>query len=153
MSEGSAPDSYRFSCDIDAAREEYVTTRLIAFNKPHASPLWQNPPPPPAPLQVYVTDTHERVIGGLIGRTHAIPEWLEISVLWVDEALRQRGIGRQLMQMAETQARQRACRFAKLSTANYQAPGFYQKLGYRLYGTLEDLPRGDTGYYFWKALL
>lgn len=86
------------------------------------------------------------------GRTHAIPEWLEISVLWVDEALRRHGIGRQLMHMAETQARQRERRFAKLSTASYQAPGFYQKLGYRLYGTLEDFPRGDTAYYYWKAL-
>jgi len=73
MTEVSAPDSLRFSFDVDAAHEDYVTTRLVEFNKPFASPFWQNPPQPRAPLQIYVTDTHEGIIGGLIGRTNAIP--------------------------------------------------------------------------------
>lgn len=70
----------------------------------HHYSAWDNPPHPRAPLQIYVIDMHEVIIGGLIGRTHAIPEWLEISVIWVDEAMRGRSIGRQLMQLAETQA-------------------------------------------------
>jgi ribosomal protein S18 acetylase RimI-like enzyme len=152
MTETSTPDSYRFSSDSDEAYEEYVTTKLVEFNKPLASPLWQNPPHPRAPLQIYVIDRHEIVVGGLIGRTHAIPEWLEISIIWVDETVRGRGIGRQLMQLAETQARQRGCLFVRLSTAQYQAPGFYQKLGYTVYGTLANLPRGETAYYLWKEL-
>jgi ribosomal protein S18 acetylase RimI-like enzyme len=145
-------DIYRFSLDIDDVHEDYVTAKLVEFNKPYASPLWQNPPHPRAPLQVYVTNADDVVIGGLIGRTHAIPEWLEISVIWVDEAMRGRGIGRKLMQLAETQARQRGCRFARLTTSQYQAPGFYQKLGYILYGTLANVPRGETDYFFWKEL-
>jgi hypothetical protein len=44
MSEISALDSYRFSFDVDEAREDYGSNRLIEFNKPYASPLWQNPP-------------------------------------------------------------------------------------------------------------
>ena len=73
MTEVSAPDSLRFSFDVDAAHEDYVTTRLVEFNKPFASPVWQSPPQPRAPLQIYVTDTHEGIIGVLIGRTNAIP--------------------------------------------------------------------------------
>jgi ribosomal protein S18 acetylase RimI-like enzyme len=45
------------------------------------------------------------------------------------------------------------CRYARLATGNYQAPAFYQKLGYTLYGTLEHCPPGETAFYFWKLLV
>lgn len=143
---------YSFSDEPDEAREDYVTNKLIEFNQPHASPLWKNPPQPRAPLHVYAADAQGGVVGGLIGRTNAVPEWLEISVIWVDEAARGQGVGRQLMQRAEDMARARGCHFARLSTANYQAPGFYEKLGYQRYGTLADFPRGETDYYYSKRL-
>ena len=97
-------------------------------------------------------DQEQTVVGGLIGRTHSIPEWLEVSVVWVDEAWRGRGLGRELMMRAEQEARRRSCRYARLATSDFQAPDFYRKLGYALYGTLENCPRGVTVYYFRKDL-
>lgn len=152
MIKSPAYEPYQFSIEIDEAREEYVTTKLVEYNKPFASPLWDNPPHPRAPLQIYVTDTQGIIMGGLIGRTHAIPEWLEITVIWVNEAMRGHGIGRELMRLAEAEAQERGCHFVKLSTSHYQAPEFYYKLGYRLYGKLENLPRGETDYFFTKEL-
>ena len=34
-----------------------------------------------------------------------------------------------------------------------QAPGFYSRLGYELYGTLENCPPGTTVFYFRKDLV
>ena len=73
-------------------------------------------------------------------------------MIWVDETLRRQGFGRQLLERAEKEARMRDCRYARLATSDYQAPGFYQKLGYTLYGQLENCPPGETAYYFWKDL-
>ena len=56
------------------------------------------------------------------------------------------------MMQAEQEARRRGCRYARLATGNYQAPDFYPKLGYVLYGTLENCPAGVTVYYFYKEL-
>jgi ribosomal protein S18 acetylase RimI-like enzyme len=41
---------------------------------------------------------------------------------------------------------------ARLATSNFQAPGFYERLGYSLYGKLENCPPGETAYYYWKEL-
>jgi ribosomal protein S18 acetylase RimI-like enzyme len=104
------------------------------------------------PIQLYVLDREGAVVGGLIGRTHHIPTWLEITVLWVDEATRGQGLGRQLMERAEEEARARGCRAARTATSDFSAPGFYERLGYRLYGRLEDCPPGETVYYYRKDL-
>ncbi len=92
-------------------------------------------------------------MGGLVGRTNEIPEWLEVSALWVAEDKRGQGIGRRLMRLAEKEGKRRGCRYARLATGDYQAPDFYRKAGYRLYGKLEDCPRGETVYYFCKELI
>jgi GNAT superfamily N-acetyltransferase len=56
------------------------------------------------------------------------------------------------MERAEREALRRGCHYARLATGNFQAPVFYQKLGYTLYGTLENCPPGETVFYFWKKL-
>jgi GNAT superfamily N-acetyltransferase len=93
------------------------------------------------------------VVGGLIGRTNEIPEWLEVSVIWVAEDKRGQGTGHHLMGLAEEEAKRRGCRYARLATGDYQAPDFYRRVGYRLYGKLGNCPRGDTVYYFYKELV
>ncbi|HEV2375732.1 MAG TPA: GNAT family N-acetyltransferase [Streptosporangiaceae bacterium] len=107
---------------------------------------------PPLPVQVTILDSDGNICGGLIGRTHAIPQWLEITVIWVDAAIRGQGLGRRLITEAEGEARQRGCRYARAITSNFQGPCFYPKLGYKLYGTLENCPPGETVLYFWKDL-
>ena len=92
-------------------------------------------------------------MGGLIGRTNEVPEWLEVSVIWVAEDRRGQGTGRQLMRLAEEEAKRRGCRYARLATGDYQAPDFYHKVGYRLYGELQNCPRGETVYYSCKELV
>jgi GNAT superfamily N-acetyltransferase len=72
--------------------------------------------------------------------------------LWVAERYRKHGIGSQLMSSAETTARERYCRAAYLDTFTFQAPIFYERLGYREFGRLHDFPPGHARIWFWKAL-
>ena len=153
MSASSEPSRCSFILELCEERSEYVINQLREFNRPRKSPLWLNPPQPSAPLQVYALDEKGSVVGGLVGRTNEIPEWLEVSVVWVAEDRRKQGTGHHLMCLAEEEAKRRGCRYARLATGDYQAPDFYRKVGYRLYGELLNCPRGETVYYFYKELV
>ncbi len=77
---------------------------------------------------------------------------MHIDSLWVDESIREQDFGSQLMLMAEDEARKRNCTIAYTDTFSWQAPGFYEKLGYTLYGKLEDFPEDNALSYYSKKL-
>lgn len=151
MTQEENQDRYLFDQTVSEQRADYLTNQLVAFNQAHSTAL-HIVHHEALPLHLSVLDRTGTVLGGILGRTHAIPLWFEISVIWVDERLRHQGLGRRLMEQAEREAYQRGCRYARLATSNFQAPAFYQKLGYALYGTLEHCPPGETVFYFWKEL-
>ncbi|MBV9233691.1 MAG: GNAT family N-acetyltransferase, partial [Candidatus Eremiobacteraeota bacterium] len=79
-------------------------------------------------------------------------EWLFLDWLWVHESLRHLGIGSDLMERAELIARESGCRGVFLSTYSFQAPRFYQRLGYKEFGRLDDMPPGHSRIWFAKRL-
>jgi GNAT superfamily N-acetyltransferase len=86
--------------------------------------------------------------GGVSGVIYC--NWLFVDGLWVDDGLRLRGIGAELMKRAENHAIGRGCHSAWLKT--FQARGFYEAVGYELFGTLENYPPGQSQYFLRKAL-
>jgi hypothetical protein len=56
------------------------------------------------------------------------------------------------MAAMEDAAQRRGCRAAWLDTFSFQAPGFYQALGYRAFGELAGYPPGHTRHFLWKPL-
>ena len=78
--------------------------------------------------------------------------WLYVDLLWVHEDHRSSGLGTKLMQTIEDEARRRGCHSAYLNTFSYQARPFYEKLGYVVFGTLKEFPRGHERYYMTKRL-
>ena len=52
----------------------------------------------------------------------------------------------------ERLAHERRCSYCYLDTFSFQARPFYEKLGYKVFGTLEDHPKGHTHYFMKKAL-
>ena len=66
----------------------------------------------------------------------------ELRQVWVDEAWRGHGLGRRLMDRAVQEARARGCAQVFLTTYDFQAPGFYAKLGFRPIAELPDKPLG-----------
>ena len=53
---------------------------------------------------------------------------------------------------AETEAKARGCRRATLDTYSFQAPAFYQRLGYKIVAAVDDLPAGHKHYTLVKDL-
>ena len=65
-----------------------------------------------------------------------------IRYLFVSENMRGRGQGTRLMRAVETEAKSRGCRQIVLETHDFQAPGFYQKLGFTIVGRVDNYPQG-----------
>ena len=102
------------------------------------------------PLNIYVEDDSGELMAGLVGETFG--NWLEIEYLFVKEDIRGQGIGSQLLQQAESEAKKRNCRFAFVNTYHFQAPAFYQKYGYKEVFTLKDYPYTGQRHYYQKDL-
>jgi GNAT superfamily N-acetyltransferase len=102
------------------------------------------------PLIIALDDAEGHVIGGLWGRTAL--DWLFVELLFVPESLRGQGVGTSVMQRAETEALRRGCHSVWLDTLEFQARGFYERLGYTCFGELSDYPAGYHRYFMKKQL-
>ena len=90
------------------------------------------------------------VVGGLWGATGY--GWLFTQLLVVPEQARGQGVGRRLLLQAEDEARARGCPGAWLDTFAFQARGFYEGLGYQVFGQIDEYPVGHARYFLRKAL-
>ncbi len=97
-----------------------------------------------------VKDDSGRVLGGAILQSY----WKEtyVELLWLSDRARRKGYGRQLMQEAERRARRRGSKLMHLNTYSFQAPGFYEKLGFRRFGGMSGSPPGASRHYYVKQL-
>ncbi len=94
-------------------------------------------------LSVLVLDAaSSEVVGGLLGRTSL--GIFFIDLFFLPQAFRGDRIGTQIIEQAEAEARKRGCSAAVLYTITFQAPGFYERCGYRVLGRIECQPPGHT---------
>ena len=101
-------------------------------------------------LNLYAEDDSGELMAGLVAETFG--NWLEIEYLFVKEDLRGQGIGSQLLQQAESEAKKRNCRYVFVNTYQFQAPAFYQKQGYKEVFSLKDYPYTGQRHYYQKDL-
>jgi GNAT superfamily N-acetyltransferase len=92
----------------------------------------------------------QEIMGGVLGEVYW--EWLHIDLLWVSDDLRGRGHGGRLLMQIEEEARQRGAKQVYLDTFSFQAPAFYERHGYQVFGALEDFPPGHQRYFMTKQL-
>jgi len=80
--------------------------------------------------------------------------WNAMSIrdLWVKEAYRNKGYATALMNAVEKDARDFGCILSHLETFNPQMRKMCEKLGYTVYGTMENYPEGHSRYYMSKKL-
>lgn len=102
------------------------------------------------PLSVMARDARGALVGGVIGSVNW--NWLHVGLVWVSASHRRTGLGRRLMAEIERAAVARGCTHAHLDTFSYQARPFYERLGYRLFGTLADYPDGHQRFFLEKDL-
>ena len=120
------------------AGEAAVPAGLRAYNRTFVSDT--------ADLSLVVEDGAGQIIGGC--DAFRMGELALLDVLWVAEPRRGTGLGACLLAQLEQDAARQGAKRLELNTFGFQAPGFYEKLGYRRFGTVEPAV-GEYGHYFY----
>lgn len=101
-------------------------------------------------MNLILKDQDGQIYGGILGLIYRFA--LYIHVLWISEKLRGQGYGSKLLEEIESRARAKGCKLIHLDTWNFQAPEFYKKHGYEIFGILEGFPEGTKRYYLKKLI-
>ena len=130
---------------------EFVENQLLEINFSQIGSYKYNP------LVIFLRDSQSRkssennIFGGFYGFLGW--GWLNISTLWVAENLRGQGYGKAILNTAEQEAIRQKCDYAYVFTYSFQAPNFYQKLGYETFGILNDFPPDHQRLFLKKQLV
>ncbi len=117
----------------------------MAFNREHF------PAPNENSFGLFIYDEEHRIVGGLTGQQFFTS--MHIRYLWLDKTMRRQGFGRQLIERVEAEARQRDILNLFIDTYSFQAPTFYETLGFRQTGRYNDYPmRGIDKIFYQKRL-
>ncbi|MEC4020127.1 GNAT family N-acetyltransferase [Streptomyces sp. H27-D2] len=145
---------FRIEEEIDQQRRDLISQRLHDSNSERSEVLRAlrgTVADEEIPLQVYAVDDEGELAAGLIGYTWG--RWLHVDLLWVDAGRRGTKLGSRLVARAEEIARdERDCRYSRVETWDFQAPLFYQKLGYTIVSQVHDYPPGATDHLLTKPL-
>lgn len=126
----------------DPVWRDVIAAGLEGFNTGRGGPgEWRQ-------IAAVIQDEAGAVIGGLWGVTSY--GWLSIDLLFVPPEFRGIGLGAEVLGRAESEARRRGCRGAWLYTFDFQAPGFYERMGYTRFGELGNAPPGPVRYFMQK---
>lgn len=120
-----------------AAAEALIENSLHDFNRMQAGYVDSRP------LAVLVCDpVTGDVVGGLLGKTSL--GLFFIDLVFLPDMTRGKGVGSEMMRLAEAEAMRRGCTTVVLFTIWFQAPDFYARLGYQEVGRIECDPPGHT---------
>lgn len=143
LTDHSIPD-FKANADSNRTLIEQIDDGLTSFNER------TYPDSAAAPLTLSFQSVDGRTVAGLLGRSAY--GWMRVDILWVDESNRGKGLGAQLLAKAEQIAIERGCYGVHLDTHSFQAPEFYQRLGYEVFGELENYPGEHKHFYYRKTL-
>ena len=98
----------------------------------------------------FVVETAGEIVAAAAGYT-----WggiCEVKTLWVHVQHRRAGLGSALMKQAIEEARSRGCGLMFLTTYDFQAPDFYERLGFECIATIADKPLGHVEHIMRRTL-
>src|SRR5579885_1336884 len=121
--------AFRVTDHIDAQDYTFLEEQLVAYNMAATGCTDGRD------IALILRDEQGAIIAGLSGWTWG--GMMKIQYLWVREDYRGKNYGTRMLQAAEAEGRARGCRWVALDTHSFQAPLFYQKLGYEVFGVLE----------------
>ena len=120
-----------YTPDAEEVRSGELGRRMRQFNYRFVGEYGQV-----QPVWVSARDEGGQLIGGLRG--FVFLQWLNVELLFVDEAVRRRGVGSQLLAAAERKACELGARNATLNTFEWQARAFYLRHGYEEFGRIDN---------------
>jgi GNAT superfamily N-acetyltransferase len=98
------------------------------------------------PLAVFLKDE----AGKTLGRTSL--GLMFIETFYLPKTERGAGIGSKILAMAEEEGRRRGCKSAVLYTISFQAPEFYKRHGWQVFGQIPCDPPGTSRIFLTKVL-
>ncbi len=134
----------KLTSEIQDKERAAIVAQVVAYNNEQAGPGNGQS------LFVLLHDERGALAGGLLGATSR--GWLFVDHLVVPASFRGQGLGSKILAMAETEALARGCTDAWLNTFEFQARGFYEKIGYTCFGELPNYPTGYSRFFMKKSL-
>jgi ribosomal protein S18 acetylase RimI-like enzyme len=101
-------------------------------------------------LGFVIEDDTGRMLGAAAGYTWAGIS--EIKQMWVDPAFRGRGYGRALLEAMVAEARRRGVSRIWVASYDFQAPGLYERAGFKRVAELDGWPEGHVNVILCKSL-
>ncbi|HML88764.1 MAG TPA: GNAT family N-acetyltransferase [Methylomusa anaerophila] len=144
------PDCQYKNITINPGNEEtacFIRRQLLEYNAGHVPP---DGPFVTDPVQLALKDDDGNIVGGITATINYFRARCYIDMLWTDAKLRGQGFGTKLLQTMEQMAVAADCKIILVDTFSFQAPHFYAKRGYELYGKLDDFPGVGHSQYFYK---
>lgn len=127
----------------DNSYRKKLVKNLISFNNQFGSlERWEY-------VGFYALDDKGELLGGVQGSFEW--DWVHIAHLWVKE--QRCGLGKTLMQKIEDYAKEKGKTGIQLDTYDFQARPFYEKMGYSVFGTIENAAGKYAHYYMAKRLV
>lgn len=142
--------TYKF--DVSKENKEFIEHNLELYN--FSKNEWLNP---------IMYKREERKFGfyayvsnDIIGGAYGFIDdgyWTWLDLLFVDEKYRNIDVATNLMKKVEIFAIENKCIGIRTDTWSFQAKGFYEKMGFTVYGKLENHPPHATDYLLKKVLI
>ena len=89
---------------------------------------------------VAARDSSATVVGGVVGEAYW--GWVNFTTVWVHPDHRRKGLASRMLRDAEAEAVRMGYSQAYLDTFSFQYPDLYLRLGYEIFGQLNDFPAG-----------
>lgn len=102
------------------------------------------------PFGIFIKRSDGTVIGGINGLS--LYGSLYIEMLWIKPEWRGQGLGKKLVLESEKIGRERSCSFVTVTTMDWEALPFYQKLGYQIEFVREGYQKASKMYLLRKEL-
>ncbi|MEK4514875.1 GNAT family N-acetyltransferase [Paenibacillus sp. FSL H8-0122] len=134
--------------ELDLAQNQQEISRLL---EEHSRGIDSSIPPYQREVISLAAYENGVFVGGITG--DIVWNILNVHLLAVDPTYRGNGLGKALLEEMEHRASLRGCKVSELTTMSWQAPHFYQKQGYEIFGEIKDCPHeGQSKYYLQKNL-
>ncbi|EGU40955.1 GNAT family N-acetyltransferase [Vibrio splendidus] len=134
-----------YTLDTDPSDSDINEVRagLIKHNTPFLEGI------PKSQVGYYAMEEGVKV-GGVIADLWG--NWLLIKFLWVDDSMRGKQVGSQLLQRLEDYAQSQGCTSSLVDTLSFQAKPFYEKHGYQCQMVLDNYPLDSSLTFLTKSL-
>lgn len=134
----------------DSNFNKVIVEKLHKFNRENCKWILENTDENKTDRKYYNLAVYNNgeIIGGAVG--YSAWKWYFLDELWIEEGHRKSGIGTKIIKKIEKYAKERNLLGVRMETWSFQAKGFYEKLGYKVYATFEDCPPGTIDYFLIK---